>query len=164
MNLYAYSGNDPVNSRDPTGLYVEVIIWAPWGNDGSMFGHVTVDVNGTMYTYDGTMKTSPTTDYIKSHAFREGRGLIIDLESWEEKALEDFLAKHGGSYNIFTNNCGTPVQKGLQQLGRRSPKMNSVVPTGLAKSLSDLAIGQTYYPGTDPVNRGPFGASFRDMY
>ena len=68
LNVYGYVGNDPVNSIDPFGLRTEVTIWHPVGWGGSSFGHVSTDINGTVYSFgrDGMWTGKASNYYAKN--------------------------------------------------------------------------------------------------
>jgi hypothetical protein len=44
-------------------------------------------------------------------------GTIIPMSADQENRFEACLQRHGGSYNIATNNCATPVQNCLRNVG-----------------------------------------------
>jgi RHS repeat-associated protein len=155
-NMFLYSMGDPVNLADPLGLYTEVIFWQPVGWGASSFGHVSIDINGTTYSWaPGGMTIEPTPAYISRNTrFRSGRGLILGLSQSEEYALDAYLAGYSGAYGAVSNNCTDPIENGLEWIGKRHG-MDSLLPTGLALSLSGLAIGQTAYPGGSGNIWGP---------
>jgi RHS repeat-associated protein len=50
-NWYGYAEGNPLRRSDRRGLYTEVIIWDPVGYGRSSFGHVSIDINGTSYSF-----------------------------------------------------------------------------------------------------------------
>jgi hypothetical protein len=113
MNLYTYVGNDSVNFIDASGLYTNVTIWNGVGNGGSAFGHISVDVNGTTYSYGpGGMHIEGADAYqSRNQQFRGGRVLALDLDPEIEEALDRCLSGKQGNYNFLSNNCGDPVER-----------------------------------------------------
>jgi RHS repeat-associated protein len=148
-NLYVYAGNDPVNRVDSTGFYTEVVFWEPVGWAYSSFGHVSIDVDGTSYSWGpGGMDIESAQSYAaRNQEFRSGRGLILGLSYQQEAELKSMLSSTTGKYNAFKNNCTDPIERGLAGVGARDSQLNSLLPSGLAHSLSNLAIGQTSYSG-----------------
>lgn len=148
-NLYAYVGSDPINWSDPSGLQTEVIVWEPVGMGGSSFGHVSIEINGRSYSWGpGGMDQDAASSYIaRNQKFRSGRGILLGLSPAQEDALEDFLRGYTGDYQPLFKNCTDPIEEGLSYVGARDAELNALFPTGLARSLSTLAIGQTAYVG-----------------
>jgi len=144
-NLYAYALNNPLRYTDPSGLITEVIIWQPiaWGR--SSFGHVSININSTSYSYSlGGMYINPTSDYIKQNTkFREGIGMILKLTLAQEIYLNDYLRTYDRDYNWFTNNsCGDPLENALENLGFN---MGTIVfPVGLGNTFMDMGLVDSY--------------------
>lgn len=118
-NLYVYVGNDPVNFIDPLGLLTEVIFWDPVGWGSSSFGHVSVMVDDTSYSFGPSgMYISSRESYLKRNSFRSGYGLILQsLSAEQEKTVEERLTSYDEEYNFLTNNCGDPIETILEDLG-----------------------------------------------
>lgn len=136
-NLYTYVGNSPVNFSDPTGLWTELDFWQPAGYGESSQGHVSININGTSYSWGpdqsvanpltrmfnapGAMDVESENDYITLHNyFRNGTGYILNLTPDQESALADYLDNWQQSppnYNLFGRNCTAPALNGLQAVG-----------------------------------------------
>ena len=89
---------------------------------------------------------------------------MLGLTPAQEDALKDFLNGYGGDYNAISNNCTDPIEKGLGYVGARNPRLNSLFPTGLARSLSNLAIGQTAYVGPPTSASMPWSNGIVDSF
>ncbi len=62
---------------------------------------------------------SPWSEYLDAQGFRNGRGYVLSLSPAEEAQLKDYLESYpDGGYDVFSNNCGAPIQEGLESLGR----------------------------------------------
>ncbi|MBN1907072.1 MAG: hypothetical protein JW927_18480 [Deltaproteobacteria bacterium] len=135
VNLYVYVNNNPVMLVDPSGLYTEVIIWEPVGHGKSAFGHVSVNLNGTSYSFSPNgMDVRPAGEYAKLNNFREGVGSVINLSPQQETKLQTSL-NNPGEYGRISNNCVNPVQKGLNEVGVNVG--NSILPVSLGNNLID---------------------------
>ena len=148
-------GGDPINFVDPTGAYTEVITWEPVGSSESSFGHVSVVLNGRSFSFGPRgMNIASADSYIaRQLRFRSGRGLILALSPLEEAFLEIELEVWSDPYHAWSDNCTDPLEHGLRDLGLRDARMNSLLPTGLARGLDSLAIGQTFYEGPSRAGR-----------
>jgi RHS repeat-associated protein len=119
VSLYGYVGGNPLISIDPLGL-AEVIIWEPVGRGSSSFGHVSAIANGRSYSWGtgGWDINRNANRYIQNNRnFRSGMGIVIRLSPVQEYKFEACLQRHGGAYDILTNNCGTPAQSCLEEVG-----------------------------------------------
>lgn len=118
----------------------------------SSFGHVSVEINGTIYSFGpGGMTVIPAKDYLEKNAFRDGMGLSLGISPQQEAALQACLSKDQGSYSAISNNCGSPVQSCLKELGIDTK--NKTLPASLGNKLLDLGItnGVTSHPASKPA-------------
>ncbi len=51
FNRYAYANNNPYKYFDPDGRETKLTVWQPVGWGASSFGHISVDINGTTYSF-----------------------------------------------------------------------------------------------------------------
>ena len=152
-NLYVYAGNDPVNRIDPSGLYTEVTIWSPSGYTSSAFGHATININGSVYSFaPGGVDIIPAGIYngLKTNNGLSGVGLVLGLTPAQEAQLSSNLSSQG-SYGALTNNCAQSAESNLRKVGvDTGSNIPSLFPVGLGNSLlnSPSLIGVNHYgPG-----------------
>ena len=151
-NLYTYVRGNPLIYADPLGLLTTVTTWQPVGMGESSFGHVSVDMNGTTYSFGpGGMAVMPTSDYVSKNGFRDGTGVNLVLDSKQEVALQDCISKNQGKYSARSNNCGSPVQNCLKNIGIDTG--NQTLPVSLGNRLIDMGItnGSISYPANRPA-------------
>ncbi len=144
-NVYGYVSNDPINFIDPSGLHAEVIFWQPVGWGSSSFGHVSVNINGTAYSFGpGGMAIKNANAYAtRNQEFRGGVGITLNLTPQQEAAFEKSLKNAKDPYSVFNNNCADVVEKALGQAG---------VATGnpfFPSSLQRILTGVPQYNGTN---------------
>ena len=153
VSLYGYVNQDPVNFLDPSGLATNVVIWQPVGFGASSFGHVSTDINGTTYSFGPSgMSVMPTSDYIARNGFRNGMAVGINLTPQQEAAVNACMSKPQGSYSVSGNNCGSPIQNCLKQVGIDTG--NQTLPVSLGNRLLDMDVGNSFteYPVSRPSN------------
>ena len=95
-----------------------MIFWSPVGRGKSSFGHISAVVNGKNYSWNSTNEWDTTPSYIQDQApFRPGIGVDLRMTAQQENLFEQCLNEHSGDYDALTNNCGTPIQKCLREVG-----------------------------------------------
>lgn len=152
-NLYSYVGQDPMSYIDPSGLYSEVTIWEPTGWGSSSFGHVSANINGTVYSFGpGGMWIGPAATYNTANSFRNGVGIQLSLSSAQESAFGQSLSGSQGNYNSITNNCGDAVERGLKAAGVNIG--NSLLPVSIGNNLLSVPQfgGANFYTPTNGQN------------
>ncbi len=145
-DLYAYCGWDPVNWVDVEGLLTKVTVWQPSGWFRSSFGHVSVTIDGTTYSYtpDGMFQEDEE-NYLNINMFRNGTSLQLDLSPCEEDFIKCFLSKYKENYSFPLRTCASPIQEALEKLGYDIDP--ALLPVSLGKSLinSGLVNGYSFH-------------------
>ncbi len=153
VNTYAYTLNSPLGYLDPFGLFTQIIVWQPVGWGESSFGHVSVDINGTSFTFGPKgMTILPTTSYLQMNSFRSGVGSVLTLTPRQEAQFEACLKSPQGTYSTTSNNCANPVIKCLRKLGFLVGPV--LFPVSLGNELLDSGLVHNFifYPQTTPAN------------
>ena len=114
INLYAYTGNNPINRTDPSGLWyidLNVSLIFPWwggGTAGAMInekgiwkysgGSVGLPGPGTSITYS---QQDPSTGFNASVQGNFGYGVQLGYDSNNVPFAEQGLATPGGGYSAY---------------------------------------------------------------
>lgn len=99
------------------------------------------------------MSVMPTSNYVAKNGFRNGMAVGIDLTHQQEATLEECMLKSQDNYSVLGNNCGSPIQNCLKQVGIDTS--NQTLPVSLGNRLLDIGIinGITEYPASHPSSR-----------
>jgi RHS repeat-associated protein len=120
-NFYKYAGNNPILYGDPFGLYTEIVAWMPVGHGESSFGHTSIDINGTSYSWGPEGLDVESEDaYMARNSFRDGEGFVLSLTTDQENALAAYfmdLKQHPKKYNMFWRNCSSTIHDALTAVG-----------------------------------------------
>ena len=147
-NLFAYADDDPVANYDMTGTETQIIVWEPVGQGGSSFGHLSVEIDGTAYSYGpGGMTVEPAAAYMQRNDFRGGQGYQLDLTPEQEQSLASGLASYNDPYSFPLNSCTAPIQELL------SGGTYAYTPQGVVDFYRNegLITGETVYPPSNPA-------------
>jgi hypothetical protein len=154
INTYGYANQNPNTYTDELGLRTEVTIWHPVGLGSSSFGHVSTDINGTVYSYGpGGMWEGSASEYYDKNGFRDGQGVVVPLTPMQEIRLLACMRGEQGGYSAISNNCGTPIQNCLKKLGFDTD--SQLLPVSLGNKLIDIGAspdGLSQHPATSPSN------------
>lgn len=154
INLYNYVGNGPVAGVDPTGLYTEIITFAPAGYGKSSFGHTAVNINGTIYSFgEKGWYTDSFDHYMKLNNFRSAVGLVLALSEDREGTLETRIKQDIDSNPKWTtsNNCDVRLRVQLNEAldGALDYEPPTSLPLDFMRLLTrfkDLVETVNYYP------------------
>ncbi|WP_352498955.1 RHS repeat-associated core domain-containing protein, partial [Mesorhizobium sp. M0030] len=161
INLYTYVEGNPTRRVDRFGLYTEAIFFKPVGWFASSFGHVAVNINGTVYSWNTNgMAIEPKDDYLDRNKFRDALGFPLSLTHAQENQLEGSLRSYGKdhSYDKFSSNCTDPLQHGLEELGYPFGAFTPT-PSQIRDNLvfDGLANGNNYnYYPANPADKAPW--------
>ena len=155
LNTFVYVFSNPLRWRDAFGLHTEVIAWDPVGAGGSSFGHMSVNQNGTNFSFgtggwDSNSDASSAAN--KNMTFRSGEGVVLNLSEDQEERFRACLAGKRGKYSFLNNNCTTPIELclkeviGLDSKGAASPLQMLF----MIKNWPGLANEFTHYPRNYP--------------
>jgi len=94
----------------------------------------------------------PTKEYLDKNNFRNGMEVRLKLTPQQEADLQKCLSKEQGSYSSTDNNCGSPVQRCLNEFGINTG--NQILPVSFGNQLLNMPIanGVNDYPATKPAN------------
>ncbi|WP_244668875.1 RHS repeat domain-containing protein [Xanthomonas phaseoli] len=139
---YSYVGGNPYGKIDPLGL-ADIYIWMPlpytggipsYGKLHSTFGHVSVDAYGQGFSYGPAGNTIDPWYSSNQHEIRDAVVHHLDMSPSQEKALATCLSKDQGKYGL-TNNCGSPLQNCLRDMGMPLSPLNAIFPETLNMML-----------------------------
>jgi RHS repeat-associated protein len=136
INKYAYVLDNPIDRNDAFGLRTEIDFWNPLPYFGSEWGHVSVLINGTSYSWGpqpgsaisrecgcrpGKMTIDTTGSYVANNQqLRSGIGYVLSLTPNQEQQVIQLLnnyQKTPPNYNPITDNCLDPIEHALDSVG-----------------------------------------------
>ncbi|MEY2483497.1 MAG: hypothetical protein QOK24_2025 [Verrucomicrobiota bacterium] len=154
LNLYNYVRNGPVAGVDLTGLFTEIITFAPAGHGKSSFGHTAVNINGTIYSFgEKGWYTDSFGHYMKLNSFRSAVGLVLTLSEDREATFETRIKQDIDLAPKWTpaNNCAVRLRVQLNEAldGALDYEPPTSLPLDFMRLLTkfkDLVEAVNYYP------------------
>jgi len=144
-NFYEYVLNDPINFKDPLGLYIVVTEYEaanPLGHIGIGVDNFTTVGKGPV---EGTSKRASgnaairTNGSIKVDTGKAKRSVVIDTTIEQERAIREFIVKAYGSqddYSFAASNCVGFVKDALRAGGIDVPdSLDTITPNRLSNYL-----------------------------
>jgi hypothetical protein len=154
---YNYVLNNPLSNVDFKGDTVSPIISGPSyypNRSNSVAGHVALNVDGTVYSFegDGKWKTYKYEDYMKNEKKdRHVAEITLNVDQTEVQNALDH--RKDGQYDIEKNSCVTQCMSILSEGGINFNKPNgAVTPDQLGEALNKSAYKertQMYQPNFD---------------
>lgn len=150
---FTYARNNPLIFTDPLGLRTEVVVWEGVGLGTSFFGHMSIDINGTTYSFGPGTRSGNSTigkfardDYFARNSFRAGTGLELLVSADQEQVLQAYLEGYTKPYSFPFNACTAPPRQALQELGLQTGTVLSPGWLGLRLINMGLVSKRTLYP------------------
>jgi RHS repeat-associated protein len=156
VNLYGYVTNRPIIGVDPSGLYTEIITFAPAGHGKSSFGRTAVNINGTIYSFgEKGWYTDSFARYMNLNGFRSAIGLVLALSEESEATLESRIQQDIDQHPQWSpsNNCDVRLRMQLNEaldgaLDYEPPTQLPLDFMRLLTKFSGLVDEVRYYPRT----------------
>ncbi|OBU56075.1 hypothetical protein A9K70_17980 [Stenotrophomonas maltophilia] len=155
IGTYLYASGKPLSKIDEKGL-VDVWVWMPLPYEGglpsygklhSSFGHISTTSNGVDYSF-GPAGNSISTNYVSSQLnLRTGIKHTIELTPQQESKLSACLARPQGEYGAINNNCGTPLQNCMREIGKELQPVNMILPESINHLLWWMSDDSTIQRG-----------------
>ncbi|PZS80282.1 hypothetical protein A7X84_15145 [Stenotrophomonas maltophilia] len=155
IGTYLYASGKPLSKIDEKGL-VDVWVWMPLPYEGglpsygklhSSFGHISTTSNGVDYSF-GPAGNSISTNYVSSQLnLRTGIKHTIELTPQQESKLSACLARPQGEYSAINNNCGTPLQNCMREIGKELQPVNMILPESISHLLWWMSDDSTIQRG-----------------
>ncbi len=155
IGTYLYASGKPLSKIDEKGL-VDVWVWMPLPYEGglpsygklhSSFGHISTTSNGVDYSF-GPAGNSISTNYVSSQLnLRTGIKHTIELTPQQESKLSACLARPQGEYSAINNNCGTPLQNCMREIGKELQPVNMILPESINHLLWWMSDDSTIQRG-----------------
>jgi len=155
IGTYLYASGKPLSKIDEKGL-VDVWVWMPLPYEGgrpsygklhSSFGHISTTSNGVDYSF-GPAGNSISTNYVSSQLnLRTGIKHTIELTPQQESKQSACLARPQGEYSAINNNCGTPLQNCMREIGKELQPVNMILPESINHLLWWMSDDSTIQRG-----------------
>jgi RHS repeat-associated protein len=118
-NLFIYSGDDPINLVDPSGLNIVVIEGGP--TEGNPIGHTAIAISGQgVYSFgNDTAPGSSLIGYLLRQAERRNQTVyIIPTTAEQDEAALNYLRRRWGKpIGKAFNNCSSVSNAALDAAG-----------------------------------------------
>lgn len=108
--------SDPSYAGNATD--VSVYFWEGAGSGGSSFGHVSVSIGDTTYSFNPHgWKIEPDSQYFARNLFRGADVIRLNLNETQAMQLKTFLLESTKDYNLMSWNCGDPIENWAESQG-----------------------------------------------
>jgi len=146
FNFYQYVNNNPINLYDHNGALVEIIIEEGESVGKGMFGHVTIGIGNTVYSYmPWGMEQIQFSEYIDKISRKDAIGFVLDISPCDEKELLQFIIENfleRGNLWAREGFCAGPIRKFLNDKGYDLG--NSPFPAAFGQELIESGLVEEY--------------------